>query len=103
MEQNVLHITGIPDTTLNLQQSLSNDEKNEDSEGSNEEEISVNSENSLIKEDLQDFQPSLSNDEKNEDSEDSNEEKMSVNSGNILIEENLQDFEELNSIGQLGY
>ena len=97
VEQNCLKITGIPDTTLNLQPSLSNDEKNEDS---NEEEMSVNSENSLIEEDLQNLQPSLSNNEKNEDSEDSNDEKMSVvNSENILIEEDLQDFEELNSIG----
>ena len=100
VERNPLDITGIPDTTLNLQPSLSNDEKNEDSENSNEEEMSVNSENSFIKEDLQDFKPSLSNNEKNEDSEDSNDEKMSaVNSKNILIEEDLQDFEELNSIG----
>ena len=100
VEQNCLKITGIPDTTLNLQPSLSNDEKNEDSEDSSEEDMSVNSENSLIKEDLQDFKSSLSNNEKNEDSEDSNDEKMSaVNSKNILIEEDLQDFEELNSIG----
>ena len=78
-----------------------NDEKNEDS---NEEDMSVNSENNLIEEDLQDLQPSLSNDERNEDySEDSNEEDISVNSENILIKENLQDFEELNSIGQSGY
>ena len=104
VEQNSLDIMGIPDITLNIHPSLSNDEKNEDSEDSNEEEVSVNSENSLTEEDLQDFQPSLSNDEKNEDySEDSNEEEMSVNSENILIEEKLQDFEELNSIGQSGY
>ena len=61
VEQNSLDIMGIPDTTLNLQPSLSNDEKNEDSEGSNEEEISVNSGNSLIEEDLQNLQPGLSN------------------------------------------
>ena len=47
---------GIPDTTLNLQKKLSNNEKNEVSEDSNEEEMSMNSENILIEEDLQDFE-----------------------------------------------
>ena len=61
VERNPLDITGIPDSTLNLQPSLSNDEKNEDTDDSNEKEVSMNSKNSLIKEDFQDFQPSLSN------------------------------------------
>ena len=59
MEKNALDIMAIPDTTLNLQSSLSNDEKIEDSEDSNEEEMSVNSNNSeniLIEENLQDFE-----------------------------------------------
>ena len=56
MEQNSLDIMGIPDTTLNLQKKLSNNEKNEVSEDSNEEEMSMNSENILIEEDLQDFE-----------------------------------------------
>ena len=59
MEQNILDVTGIPDTTLNLQRNLSNEEKSKDSDDSNEdseEEMSVDSENILIEEDLQDFE-----------------------------------------------
>ena len=56
MEQNSLDIMGIPDTTLNLKNQLFNNEKNEVSEDSNEEEMSMNSENILIEEDLQDFE-----------------------------------------------
>ena len=59
VEQNTLDVTGIPDTTLNLQRNLSNEEKNKDSDDSNEdseEEMSVDSENILIEEDLQDFE-----------------------------------------------
>ena len=48
-----MDIPGIPDTTLNLQKYSFN---NEDSEDSNEDEMSMDSENILIDEDLQEFE-----------------------------------------------
>ena len=48
-----MDIPGIPDTTLNLQKYSFN---NEDSEDSNEDEMSMDSENILIEEDLQEFE-----------------------------------------------
>ena len=51
-----MDIPGIPDTTLNLQKYSFNNEENEDSEDSNEDEMSMDSENILIEEDLQEFE-----------------------------------------------
>ena len=48
-----MDIPGIPDTTLNLQKYSFNNEENEDS---NEDEMSMDSENILIEEDLQEFE-----------------------------------------------
>ena len=47
-----MDIPGIPDTTLNLQKYSFNNEENEDSE----DEMSMDSENILIEEDLQEFE-----------------------------------------------